>query len=35
MFHYGNEGAEKNECECHFQRVKGTIGVGVLTKKMC
>lgn len=22
MFHYGNEGAEKNECEGHFQRVK-------------
>lgn len=22
MFHYGNEGAEKNECEGYFQRVK-------------
>ena len=22
MFHYGNEGAEKNEYEGHFQRVK-------------
>ena len=22
MFHNGNEGAEKNECEGHFQRVK-------------
>ena len=33
MFHCSNEGAEKNECEGHFQRVKRNHWGGFVDKK--
>ena len=37
MFHYSNEGAEKNlpKLKAIFKELEETIGVGLLTKKMC